>query len=190
MPLNLNQETQGVNTNGNGIPAVGLFGIAGHGNSHHHGHCQPDHTATHMATLHNIADCRKEVGDLGKELQKVGYDVSGHDFRNTQSIKDQLVMMERKIDEDFCQVRAEIKDSRQEILNRLFSDKLDEKNDEIAELRAERAHLTSTIQFSNQFTAINSAIADLSQAQRLTNQTIQFRTGNLAGQAATSNQVR
>lgn len=94
------------------------------------------------------------------------------------------------IDSKFCHLGTELLKQTQVILGQLNADKLDSKNDEIAQLRERNRHFEQVLAFSNQLTAINSSLSDLSQQQKLTNQSINFGTGAIGAQSATNNQVR
>lgn len=171
-----------------------------------------------VVTEQNISDIRQEIGALGNEFQmalqasdnasqanfrdldnrlcnseketmQMGFALSTQGFQNTQAIKDQLTVMGSKIDSQFCAVNGAIMQSTQTILNQLCADKLDEKNDLIDTLRAEKNHLTQIGAFNSAISGVYTAIGNLAQKQDLTNQTIQFGTGNLATPVATNNQV-
>lgn len=94
------------------------------------------------------------------------------------------------IDTKFCHLSTEMLKQTQVLLDRLAADKLDSKNDEILQLRERNRHFEQVLAFSNQLTSINSSISDLSQQQKLTNQSINFGTGAIGAQTATNNQVR
>ncbi len=109
----------------------------------------------------------------------------------TDNIKDQLRAFEMSASEKFCSVKTEIKDSERRILDRLYADKLDEKNEIIESLRHERNNDRFNYQFGLQNAEINymkQMMGSIEQNQRFSSKTVQFGTGNLAGTAQTANQ--
>lgn len=108
----------------------------------------------------------------------------------TQAVQAQMTAFQVSNDRQFCAVDNKISNSTQLILSQLAADKLDSKNDEIALLRARTNSLETNINFGSQFNMIASQLNNLSQKQDLTNQTIQFGTGNVSTPTATNNQVR
>jgi hypothetical protein len=142
--------------------------------------------------------------ELGKEIIQNRFEVAKTESKiverldyESDLIKMQMTNFERSVDKQFCEVKSDIKDSERRILDRLTADKIDEKNDLINELRHERrncealfAQKENQLAFSNQLNLLHSQMIELNQNQRATNTTYQFGAGNLAGQAATANQVR
>lgn len=202
-----------------GLGGFGLFGLIGlNGLNNGNGLFGNNGGAGTVVTEQNVSDIRKEIGDLGNEFQmalqasdnanqanfrdldnrlcaseketmQMGFALSTQGFQNTQAVKDQLTAMGSKIDSQFCAVNGAIMASTQTILNQLCADKLDEKNDLIDTLRAEKNHLTQIGAFNTALSGVYQAIGNLSQKQDLTNQTIQFGTGNVSTPTATNNQV-
>lgn len=107
----------------------------------------------------------------------------------SEKIRTDIQQFQVSTDKQFCHVNSAIQSSTQTILNHLAADKLDAKNDEIAQLRAERNHLNQTLLFSNQLNSINSAINSIEQTQRLSNKVVQFGAGNTAIPVNTQNQA-
>lgn len=106
----------------------------------------------------------------------------------TDSIKEKMSDFERSVDHQFCAVKGDIKDSERRILDRLSLDKLDEKNDEIARLRAKCDQGQNNLFLANELNGIKSLINSVEQTQRFNSKVVQFGAGNLAGTAQTANQ--
>lgn len=103
-------------------------------------------------------------------------------------LADRITNFERSTDEKFCNIKGEIKDSTRLILDRLTSDKIDEKNDEIAELRACNRAKGQELLFSNQQNKLESMINSIAQEQKFSSKLTQFGVGNVAIPTQTANQ--
>lgn len=145
------------------------------------------------ATERNLAEGQREVLRDVVQNRFEGVQSENRIIRQidaeTDIIKERLTNFERSTDKQFCETNMNIKDSERRILDRLYSDKLDEKNDEIARLRAKCARTEDVLSFSNQNNELKSMINSIAQEQRFSSKTVQFGTGNLAGTAQTANQV-
>lgn len=130
------------------------------------------------------------IGDLERGAQERFFQLQTKGLENTIAIKDQICEFEHHVDHEFCTIRKEISDSTRLVLERLTQDKLDDKNDEIANLRRERDGINQQLLFSNQFNAMNSIIANLSNEQKLTNKIVQLGAGNTAIPVAANTQVK
>ncbi len=136
----------------------------------------------------------QKICDVQKDAITVGKDAIINSLQIEARTTDRLTAFERNTAENFCEVKTNLEKvhtslalqieqgfckSREEILRA-----------EIDELKRGRDLSNQNLAFSNQLTALNSIIMDLKQEQRMTNQTIQFGQGNLAGTSSTNNQVR
>lgn len=170
----------------------GLFGGCEGGG----GDLAADAIAAKVVELQETGDIKEMVGEIKGELK----DAMNAEFRGvdsrlfniaeetilarkdaeiaalkaTNQIENRMTAFEVSTDKQFCGLRAEIGKSTQEILNKLAADKLDEKNDEISRLRAEKAHLTQVNLFSSQLQAI------ASEVQNMGTKITQFGAGNVA----------
>lgn len=135
-----------------------------------------------------LHDNIRNVGDEVKETRwKLGEKMN----REFDVVKERLIGFERSVDKEFCHVKTLIKDGTQIVLNQLASDKLDEKNDEIAELRAKLSHkdLSHNNQIVNyELASLKSMINSIEQKQTFSSKTSVFGQGNLTGTAQTANQ--
>lgn len=148
------------------------------------------------------ADLQAEACESQKEAIKAAYEskiaalqatneITNKIGNESQAIEGKISAFQTKVDSQFCHVNEKIASSTQTILSQINADKLDSKNDEIAQLRARTNSMEQTAIFSNQFNAINSILASVAnQTQHLTNQVVQFGAGNTAIPVATNNQVR
>lgn len=137
-----------------------------------------------------FSNLNNRLCDSEKELLITRHLLSKEILENTIKIKDQMTDFHHCMDKNFCHTNSEALKNTQNIIDRLAADKLDEKNDIIAQLRAKQDRLEDNIHFGDNLTAIKSQIWELNQNQKATQQTIQFGQGNLAGQSNTNNQVR
>lgn len=192
----------------------GLFGGEGVSNG---GDVLAGDVASKVVELQNTADLKYDVKSVESNLresilnQTIGF---GNEFRglegkidraatdavkaqyeskiasleSTNILSNKIGHVETEIQAVKCQIDNKINHSTQTILNHLNADKLDSKNDEISELRSRNRHMEQTILFGNQLNSITSSINSMDQ--RLTNQVVQFGTGNLATPTATNNQVK
>lgn len=163
--------------------------------------CQGEKAIMHKISdnLAATKDAETRLGDkvMGNrfELSQVQSKLIERLDYETDIVKERLNGFERSVDKQFCEVKENIKDSERRILDRLTSDKLDEKNNIIDELRHERrqselifSQKEQQLAFSNQLNLINSMLNDLSQNQKFNSKVVQFGAGNLAGTAQTANQ--
>lgn len=93
-----------------------------------------------IETLTNRSVLEGVKCDLDKSILETRSILAEKVDRETDVIKERLNGFERQVAESFCTVRGEIKDSERRILDRLTSDKLDEKNETIDRLRHENRH--------------------------------------------------
>lgn len=107
--------------------------------------------------------------------------------READVIKERLTGFERNVDENFCSIRNEIKDSERRILERLALDKLDEKKEIIDELRHDNRHLKQLNLFSNDISILKSMINSIEQKQEVTNKSIIFGNGSNSTTTKTNN---
>lgn len=108
----------------------------------------------------------------------------------TNKIEGRMNAFEVNTDRQFCSTNHNIEASERRILEKLNLNILEQKNDEIAQLREDKRGLTQSIVFGNQLNAINSQLNEMAQNIRATNQTIQLGTGNLATPTATNTNVK
>lgn len=148
---------------------------------------------------HMICGTERNLAEGQREIQR---DVVQNRFEGVQSenriirqidtetdiIKERLTNFERSTDKQFCETNMAIKDSERRILDRLTSDKIDEKNDLIAELRAKCARTEDTLSFSNQNNELKSMINSVLQEQKFSSKVTQFGLGNVALPTQTANQ--
>ncbi len=88
-------------------------------------------------------------------------------------------------------MKADGRDNTRLILDRLYADKLDEKNEVIESLRHERyadRHAHQIALQNYELASLKQMINSVEQTQRFSSKTVQFGTGNLAGTAQTANQ--
>lgn len=111
-----------------------------------------------------------------------------HVDMETDLIKLQLNNFQTNVAKELCEVKCLIKDSAQAILKQLSDDKLDEKNDEIAELRACKNRLEDRLIIGNEISAIKNMVNSIEQTQRFSSKTVQFGAGNVATPVQTANQ--
>lgn len=171
-----------------------------------------DAIAAKVVALQNSSDLRDEICEVGSSIQSAlqaqtnAQTVQFNSVREgvaaaaTEALRANLESriaslqstneLSNLIRSEGCQTRELTQVQTQAILNQLAADKLDEKNDEIANLRRERDGISQQLLFSNQFNAMNSVIANLAQEQRATQQSFQFGTGLVNGQSSNTNQVR
>lgn len=171
--------------------------------------------AIQAQTIQNSVEFRgldNKICETQKDAIVVGKDAVINSLQIESRNTDRLNHIERNIDENFCDVKKDIMgvNFNLEKVNTHLTHTIDKNHsivmvelerkfcelrenslkDEIERLRRRCDHADQVNLFSNQFSAINSAISDLSQNQRLTNQTIQFGTGNLATPTASSANTR
>lgn len=123
--------------------------------------------------LENRAIITKEIGD------------------KTDRLRDQSYSFERSISEKLCEIKAEAKDNTRLILDRLTSDKLDEKQEIIDSLRHERSHDRHNHAFAMQnmeIASLKQMLNSVEQSQRFSSKTVQFGAGNVAIPTQTANQ--
>ncbi len=90
--------------------------------------------------------------------------------------------------DEICEVKQLINTNTQLVLKQLYDNKLDEKNDIIAELRTDCKLKDQNILIANELNGLKTLINSVEQNQRFNSKTVQFGTGNLAGTAQTANQ--
>lgn len=89
---------------------------------------------------------------------------------------------------EICEVKETVKDSTQLILQRLYDNKLDEKNDIIADLREQNESGKYSLLFSNQLNEVKQLVNSVEQNQRFTSKVNQFWAWNVATPTQVANQ--
>lgn len=184
----------------------GLFGGGDCGNG---GEVEAGDIAARVVALQNSADLKQEIADVkaaviadnqgvlstlqsaicesNKAALAAMYESKISALQSTNEITNKIGNVETEIQSVKCHVDSKIAASTQAILGVIAADKLDSKNDEIAQLRSRNNAMEQNIQFS----ALTSVVSNLAnQTQHLSNQVVQFGAGNTAIPVATNNQVR
>lgn len=141
-----------------------------------------------------------QIGNAKLDAVKAQFEAKIASLESTQAINNRLTAFEVSTDKQFCHVNSHVDaaerrviervdSSERRILDKIADNILEEKNDLIAQLRTRNNNLDQTLLFSNQINGLAVALNNISQKQDLTNQTIQFGTGNVATPTANNNQV-
>lgn len=134
------------------------------------------------AIIHDLqevqADLQREICDAKLDAVKAGMEAKIESLRIENNIINKVGDVATEIQAVKCHVDGKIAASTQHILDRMNADKLDEKNDEIAQLRDRNRHMEQTLLFSNQMNSLTSMIDSINQ--KLSNKVVQFGVGNIA----------
>ncbi len=162
---------------------------------------ESDAIAAKVVALQNSSNLRDDICEMGTSIQsalQTQTNVQTIQFNNVrEAIGVAAIAAERNANEitnliqsQGCATRELSMANTQAILNQLAADKLDEKNDEIANLRRERDGINQQLLFSTQFNAINSVIANLVNEQKIANKVTQIGAGNTAIPVASNVQTK
>lgn len=125
-------------------------------------------------------------------LNSVERDLQNRILENRQISTKELNDVERSLSEKLCDIKADAKDNTRLILDRLYADKLDEKNEIIESLRHERSHDRHAHAFALQnqeLSYLKQMINSVEQTQKFSSKTVQFGAGNVAIPTQTANQA-
>lgn len=193
----------------------GSFGGGGEG-----GDAIADAVAAKVVELQNTADLKAEIKDVESGLREtilnqtiglnsefrgiegkidraaldaVKYGLEGQirDLETKAHLGEKIGSVETEIQAVKCSIDSKIQSSMQSILNQLAFNEESRLKDELALARSKNDKLEISAGIANQFGAINNVLIQLAnQQEKLTNQVVQFGTGNVATPVATQNQVK
>lgn len=150
-----------------------------------------DGSLTRLNLANAERDLQNRIHEARLEALKTNTELSKYLSDKSDIVKEKISAFERNVDENFCKVRTEIKDSERRILDRLSADKLDEKNEIIESLRHERYADKSAYQFglqNQEIATLKQMINSVEQTQKFSSKTVQFGAGNVAIPTQTANQ--
>jgi uncharacterized small protein (DUF1192 family) len=156
--------------------------------------------AANVVQLQNSGDIKEEIAAsqaqllskmccIDKEAMAAGMEAKIASLQSTNEITNKIGAVQTEIQSVKCTIDSKIAASTQAILNQLQANVLEQKNDEIAMLRAGKGQLEQTLLFSNQLNSIGSMISNLSAKQDVANSAINFGNGTIQPQTVNSNQV-
>lgn len=161
-----------------------------------------------MGAIETTDNCCEQVADIRAEINAVGMAAEAtaaanaavvaktnaddtfrlHD--NIRNATDAVLTSSTLTQAQVASAAAQTAAQTSSVLTAISATAMRQLQDKLDELRLERSKLETDVSFGNQFSLIQSQLNHLEQAQRTTNQAINFGTGTIGAQSATQNQVR